>query len=240
MPNASCSEAPPRSERAAGTDWSRLPGATARLFPSEQMIRLLCRCLPAEQRHGKTAVDVGCGNGRNTLALAALGFERIIAIDPSPALVEQCTRAARRGGRDIDARVGGLPHLPCEAGQADVVVAWGVMFVLGPAEAVAGSMAALARVVKPGGILITDWRADGDYLMQCADRRLDERTFVLNADAPINLAGASYSFWSEPAVRGVHEAAGFDIIDLQHEEIRETRPQRVWRWWQAAARRRGS
>jgi SAM-dependent methyltransferase len=203
------------------------------------MIRLLCRALPVERRAGMTAIDVGCGNGRNSVALAAMGFDRVIGIDPSAELVRQCEHAARQAGRTIEGRVGALPELPCEPAEADVAIAWGVMYVLGVARQVGDALDALARTLKPGGLLICDWRGDGDHLLQYADRRLDERTVVLNDRAPLKLAGAAYSFWSEEAVRSAHERAGFEVIDLQREEIRETRPRRAWRWWQTCARRGG-
>ena len=82
MPSSSCNASPPLSDK-----WAGLPGATARVWPSEQMIRLLCRSLPQEQRNGLTAMDVGCGNGRNAISLPARGFERVLAVDPPGELV---------------------------------------------------------------------------------------------------------------------------------------------------------
>ena len=120
MPSPSCNAPPPERHET----WAKRPGATARVWPSEQMIRLLCRSLPQAQRGAMTAVDVGCGNGRNAIALPALGFGRVIAIDPSQALVDVCRQAAVDAGCVIDARCGALPSLPCEGDPADVVIAW--------------------------------------------------------------------------------------------------------------------
>ena len=101
MPSSSCNAPPERPEA-----WATRSGATARIWPSEQVIRLLCRSLPEARRGGMTAVDVGCGNGRNAITLPVLGFERVIAIDPSAALVDACRQTAVDAGCEIDVRCG--------------------------------------------------------------------------------------------------------------------------------------
>lgn len=231
MPSSSCNASPPLSDK-----WAGLPGATARVWPSEQMIRLLCRSLPQEQRNGLTAMDVGCGNGRNAIALPALGFEQVIAIDPSLELVDVCRKAADDVGCDIDTRCGGLPSLPCDDDSADVVVAWGVMYVLGDSAATREAMAELRRVLRRGGLLIADWRGDGDHLLSFAGRRIDEQTVELNGEAPLNLTGTAYSFWNDESVRRVHQEAGFELCDMQQEEIHDVLNDCRHRWWQTCAR----
>jgi SAM-dependent methyltransferase len=200
------------------------------------MIRLLCRSLPEAQRGGMTAVDVGCGNGRNSIALPALGFERTIAIDPSQALVTVCRQAADDAGCAIDARCGGLPSLPVDDDSANVVIAWGVMYVLGDTTSVRDAMDEIARILRPGGLLIADWRADGDYLLRFAGPRIDERTVEMGGDAPLNLAGATYSFWNGDSVKNLHDEAGFELCDMQCEEIFDALNDRKYRWWQTCAR----
>ncbi|WP_435216373.1 hypothetical protein [Streptomyces sp. bgisy034] len=45
---------------------------------------------------GSPAVDLGCGPGHASLALAALGFDSVLAVDPSrPLLGELAAHAAR-------------------------------------------------------------------------------------------------------------------------------------------------
>lgn len=232
MPSPSCNAPSPERHET----WAKRPGATARVWPSEQMIRLLCRSLPEAQRGAMTAVDVGCGNGRNAIALPALGFGRVIAIDPSQTLVDVCRQTAVDAGCVIDARCGALPSLPCEDDSADLVIAWGVMYVLGDTAAVRDAMSELTRVLRPGGLLIADWRADGDHLLKCAGPRIDERTVEMSGDAPLNLAGATYSFWNGESVRRLHDEAGFELCDMQLEEILDALNDCRYRWWQTCAR----
>lgn len=179
---------------------------------------------------------MGCGNGRNSLALAQLGFGDVIAVDPSAELVELCRAAAERAGQRLDARVGGLPTLPCDDESVDVAVAWGVLYVLDGRDALRDALRDLARVLRPGGLLIADWRADDDHLRSFAGATVDERTVVLRDDAPLNLTGATYSFWDRAGVEDVLAAAGFAIVDMQREEIRETLTGCAYAWWQTCAR----
>lgn len=236
MQSLSCEIADSRTQQP--DVWNRRPGATARAFPSEQMIRLICRALPDPQaRAGLAAVDVGCGNGRNAVALAALGFRPVIAVDPSDALLERAAAAARHAALSIDARRGGLPNLPLDPRSVNLAVCWGVLYLVGNESAVVTALREVARVLRPGGLLVSDWRTDTDHLRRFADERLDERTFRLASAAPLNLGGAVYSFWNEAGVRSVHSAAGFELLDLQRDEIHEVIQGPRYSWWQTCARR---
>lgn len=236
MQSSSCGITDSRTQQPDA--WSRRPGAVARAFPSEQMVRLICRALPDPQaRAGLAAVDIGCGNGRNSTALATLGFRPVISVDPSDALLARAVAAARRHGHDLDARRGGLPNLPLDSRSANLAVAWGVLYVLGDHNAVLASLREVARVLRPGGLLVSDWRTDADHLRRFADQRLDERTFRLSPAAPLSLGGALYSFWSDEAVRSVHHQAGFELLDMQREELHEVLAGPRYSWWQCCARR---
>lgn len=48
---------------------------------------------------GATAVDLGCGPGPQSLALAGLGFSRVLAVDTSRALLDELTGLAARTGQ---------------------------------------------------------------------------------------------------------------------------------------------
>lgn len=43
---------------------------------------------------GKTVLDVGCGSGRHSLALAAAGADRVVGVDFAPAMIEVANRLA--------------------------------------------------------------------------------------------------------------------------------------------------
>lgn len=95
------------------------------------------------------AVELGCGTGRHTAALAA-GANRVIAIDFSPAMLAQ---ALKKG---LPANVALVRHsilepLPLGRGSIDAVV---MPLVADHVEAIEPVFREVARVLKPGGSLL--------------------------------------------------------------------------------------
>jgi SAM-dependent methyltransferase len=99
-------------------------------------------------REGTYVLDVGTGTG--TAALAALKRgARVRAVDADAGMVA----AAREHG--VDASVAALPELPCCDGEFDAVVG---NFVLNHVGRPRAALAALRRVLRPGGRLaLTTW-----------------------------------------------------------------------------------
>lgn len=102
------------------------------------------------------AVDAGCGSGAVLDVLAPV-FERVIAVDREQVQLAQARERLRRRGYanvtlvcdDYDSDA--VAQLVAEQGQADVVFA---SRVLHHAPKPAAAIAALARLLKPGGALI--------------------------------------------------------------------------------------
>jgi len=93
-------------------------------------------------------VDVGCGGGILTEALAEAGGQ-VLGIDLAPELIAEARRHAEQQGRNIDYRNLSAEVLATEAdGQFDVVTCLEMLeHVPNPASVVE----AVARLVKPGG-----------------------------------------------------------------------------------------
>ncbi len=98
---------------------------------------------------GGTCVEVGCGPGRMTGALAER-FDRVIALDVSPAMLEQ----ARRNVMAQNAEFRLVPGDRLEGlddGIADAVVCYLVLQHLPDAGVVRTHLREFARVLAPGG-----------------------------------------------------------------------------------------
>jgi SAM-dependent methyltransferase len=101
----------------------------------------------AEIRPGQRVLDVGCGPGPLTKALAdLLEAESVAAIDPSDAFVKACR--ARVPGADV--RVGVGEQLPFTAGEFDAVLAQLVVQLMDDRDA---GVREMARVARPGGVV---------------------------------------------------------------------------------------
>jgi SAM-dependent methyltransferase len=105
---------------------------------------------PVRSRDG-LVLELGCGSGLLTRELTAAGH-RVIATDASPAMLE-LARSYAPASEDIRALV--LPEDPLP--QADAVVCLGhVLNYLPDEAAVDKALTAIARALRPGGLLALD------------------------------------------------------------------------------------
>lgn len=113
----------------------------------EELASLFGR-LGADPRGG-TCVEVGCGPGRMTGALAAR-FDHVIAVDVSPAMLERARAAA--GGPNVELRLVSGDRLDgVEDSSADAAVCYLVLQHLPRRSLVTGYVLELGRVLRPGG-----------------------------------------------------------------------------------------
>lgn len=93
-------------------------------------------------------LDVGCGGGHVTFALASL-VNRVVARDLSSAMVETVLgEAVRRGLDRVEVSHGPVEHLPFADASFDVVV---TRYSAHHWQNLAAGVAEMARVLKPGG-----------------------------------------------------------------------------------------
>lgn len=104
---------------------------------------------------GPEVADVGCGTGRLTPYLAARGLTPR-GVDLSPGMIE----VARRDHPGFPFEVADLRALPFPDNSLAGVVCWYSLIFLAPPDR-APAFAELARVLRPGGHLVTAFK-DGD------------------------------------------------------------------------------
>ncbi|MEO3988775.1 tellurite resistance methyltransferase TehB [Pseudocitrobacter cyperus] len=97
---------------------------------------------------GKT-LDLGCGNGRNSLYLAAQGFD-VTAWDKNPASINNLESIRREEGlENLQSAIQDLNSLKFD-GEYDFILSTVVMMFLQP-ETIPGLIANMQRCTKPGG-----------------------------------------------------------------------------------------
>jgi ubiquinone/menaquinone biosynthesis C-methylase UbiE len=95
---------------------------------------------------GRLTLDVGCGEGRVTRDLRALGHD-VVGVDVAPSMVE-AAREADPGGEYLLASAADMPF---EDGAADLVVAFMSLMDM---DDMPGGLKEIARVLEPHGSLI--------------------------------------------------------------------------------------
>ena len=126
------------------------------IIPPEQtlveaeFIRQQLRLLPQA-----TVLDVPCGHGRLSLALAAQGF-RVTGVDLCPEELDSARQEAREQHRAVRWEHRDMRDLPWEA-TFDGAFCFGNSFGYMDDEANAAFLTAVARTLKPGGRFLLDY-----------------------------------------------------------------------------------
>ena len=106
----------------------------------------------ARERKPARALDLGCGAGHASYALARGGTQRVTAYDPSSDMLAVVAQeAAKRGHAGIETCVGAAEELPFQSGTFDLVV---TRYSAHHWADVPRALAECARVTMPGGRLI--------------------------------------------------------------------------------------
>ena len=95
------------------------------------------------------ALDVGMGQGRNSLFLAALGWE-VTGFDISDVAIKQAQAEAKKRGLKINAQVGDVDKFDYGKGRWDLVVG---MYMH---EYLTRNAAKVVASLKPGGMLVVE------------------------------------------------------------------------------------
>src|SRR5262245_20347944 len=135
-------------DRLAGSAWSE-PGTVAgfvRSTPNPTLIEY-ARGTLANVRTNRL-LDVGCGAGRNAIALAGLGWD-VVGIDLSWPMLQAATERAVNGRFNL--ALAPMDALPLGDRSVDFVVAHGIWNLARSGHEFRCGIAEAARVLRPGG-----------------------------------------------------------------------------------------
>lgn len=123
-------------------------------FEQERLAAALRRAaaLAGDGRGSLRALDVGCGTGNLTRHLVALGAQ-VTAADLSRELLAQVAQRNRESGRVTTLELNGRDLAPIPDGAFDLVATYSVLHHIPDYAALVREM---ARVVRPGGIVVID------------------------------------------------------------------------------------
>ena len=187
----------------------RLAGILDRM-PIEQAVLSLFCDLTLAAGLGTSVADIGCGTGRLEPYLAARGLSPR-GIDLSPQMI----RVARRDNPGFAFDVADLRDLPIQACSLAGVVCWYSLMYLAPSDRPA-AFGELARVVKPGGYLVTAFKAGDSQLRRGGHSTglgVEFDVYWLSPgdmERQVNGAGFTTVFWGgRPAEAGEGSPQGY-------------------------------
>jgi ubiquinone/menaquinone biosynthesis C-methylase UbiE len=170
---------------------------------------------------GDRWLDVGCGAG-NLAELAAGAGASVTGIDLSPRLIDVAKARARRGGYQIEYRVGDAENLDLEDASFDKVTSSVGMIFAPDHDAVARE---LARVTKQGGRLaFSAWTPEGTIGEMF-------RAFAPFQPPPPPGAGAPVMWGREEYVREKLGDAFELSIEWRISRQEEASPEQAWEYF---------
>lgn len=132
-----------------------------RVFPNEFVVRIYkgrYPRLPLDRAgfQGQKICDIGCGDGRNLIVLADVGF-RLYATEITDRIVEHVRTGFGRRGLEVDIRRGTSADLPFPTEFFDHLLSWNSSYYMGPqgrSQKFEACVSEFSRVLKPGGWLV--------------------------------------------------------------------------------------
>jgi len=122
--------------------------------------------LPSSDGARGVALDLGCGSGAQTLALADLGYDPVLAVDTDATLLAELTThtADRSAVRTVQADAVAMTAA-LDAGSVATAVCMGdTLLHLPSTDAVTDMVRGVARALAPGGTLLLTYRSLADEL----------------------------------------------------------------------------
>lgn len=206
-----------------GRGWAQVQELSdAVLKPFEEVLLEACQAARAKQ-----VLDVGCGAGGTTLAVARLlGTKgRCVGIDISEALIAAARARAERESMPVsfvqaDAQIYSFDP-PC----FDMIISrFGVMFFADPVRAFAN----LRHAARPGaGLCMVAWRSAAENpIMTTAERAAS--SLLPNLPSRVPDAPGQFAFADRRRVHAILEESGWACSDILPIDVACSLPEKDW------------
>lgn len=205
---------------AAGQAWVELQDALDRMFKPIET----CLADAVEAGGGRQVLDVGCGAGGTTLAVARRlgGTGRVLGIDLSAPLLEAArARAVVEGVSARFIQADAATHA-FEAGHFDTIISrFGVMFFDDPVRAFANLHRAAAASAR---LHCLAWRAPAENPFMTAAMRAAAPWLPAQAAPPPEAPG-QFAFADPARVRDILEGGGWRRCEIEAVDVSCTFPE---------------
>jgi len=160
---------------------------------------------PFPFKEGDKIVDIGCGNGKTSLALIEAGYN-VIGIDISEVAVDACDRLYKEKMRAI---VASITEMPFHDGMEDGAVMIHILEHI-EADEIQDAIKEVFRIIRPGGLVFVRVFHKDDMRADCGER--------INENTVMRGNGIKYHYFSETELRFLFSA--FSEIYMERIEDR--------------------
>ncbi|HKK31429.1 MAG TPA: class I SAM-dependent methyltransferase [Alphaproteobacteria bacterium] len=204
--------------------WQSAEGRDEWLNPDARVVRF---AQERRQAGDETALDLGCGVGRHSLALARLGFVTT-ALDASLSGLEFARAAAEEEGLAVIFERGAMTALPFPDASFQYVLSLNVIYH-GDATVVRQAIQEIHRVLKPGGFY------QGTMLSKRNHRYGEGKEIAPNTFVkPDGDGDKDHPHFYCNAAELIDLFDGFELLSL--EDVEQKAPG-SWHWYVTAERR---
>lgn len=186
--------------------------------PHDIIVQFIARFLKKRQRYDKYVIrqdaqrilDLGCGNGGQSIYLAQMGYE-VYGIDVSDEAIKLARDYASREQLDVTFLTQGCEQLSFEPDFFDAVICHGVLDHV-PMETAIDSVQEIQRVLRPGGLFLVSLASVRSSLFG-EGLSAGQNTYVLEHGPE---EGQIQHYFNEEEIRTLLPEAQFRLLETRH------------------------
>lgn len=150
--------------------------ASKKVYPTEFVVRTFLANYPRlsfkKPVAGDRVLDVGFGDGRNTVLLADAGLD-VSGIEITQGIVDQTRDRMKELGYRVDLQVGRNSLIPYDDGAFDYILACHCCYYCDEGDVLFDNLREYARVLKSGGFLVASVADRSSYIFEDAEQLPD-------------------------------------------------------------------
>lgn len=140
-----------------------------KVYPTEFVVRTFLANYPGLKFKklvaGERILDVGFGDGRNTVFLCEQGFS-VSGIEITQGIVDQTAERLAKLGHTADLRVGRNRHIPFASDYFDCILACHCCYYCDEADSFTDNLTEYSRVLRTGGYLVASVACKSSYIFR--------------------------------------------------------------------------
>lgn len=192
--------------------WEQHISNSMLLYPNEYLTRYIY----ANRRDFNSILDFGCGDGRHLEMIARAGLEHIIGVDYNRSVLDIAQQRCQKYNIKCELYQNNQNKKLNELikDELDCVVCWGITLT-NAYYATSEIFKQFAKILKPNGKVIANWRAQDDSLYGDG-KEIAKDTFIIERDSH---KGMLYYIPNLDDIKEIYRGANLEIISIDSERF---------------------